>query len=103
VSPEKVEVRAIHLDLKEHTMTTATMALAELAEKGGGVDVLRQMVRFMDQRLMELGVDGRCGAGHAEKHPERLNSRNGYRDRTWATRAGSVELKLPKLRQAGGS
>jgi putative transposase len=80
-------------------MTTATMALAELAEKGADVDVLRQMVQFMAQRLMELDVEGRCGAGYDEKNPERLNSRNGYRDRTWDTRAGSVELKIPKLRQ----
>ncbi len=80
-------------------MTTATMALTELAEKGADIDVLRQMVQFMAQRLMELDVEGRCGAGYDEKSPERLNSRNGYRDRTWDTRAGSVELKVPKLRQ----
>jgi putative transposase len=81
-------------------MTTATMALAELAEKGADVDVLRQMVQFMAQRLMELDVEGRCGAAYDEKNPaERLNSRNGYRERTWDTRAGSVELKIPKLRQ----
>jgi putative transposase len=81
------------------TMTTATMALTELAEKGADIDVLRQMVQFMAQRLMELDVEGRCGAGYDEKTTERLNSRNGYRDRTWDTRAGSVELKIPKLRQ----
>jgi putative transposase len=76
------------------------MALAELAEKGADVDVLRQMVQFMAQRLMELDVEGRCGAAYDEKNPaERLNSRNGYRERTWDTRAGSVELKIPKLRQ----
>jgi putative transposase len=75
------------------------MALTELAEKGADVDVLRQMVQFMAQRLMELDVEARCGAGYDEKNPERLNSRNGYRDRTWDTRAGSVELKIPKLRQ----
>jgi len=80
-------------------MTNATMALAELAEKGADVDMLRQMVQFMAQRLMELDVEGRCGAAYDEKNPERLNSRNGYRERTWDTRAGSVELKIPKLRQ----
>src|SRR5664280_1287046 len=80
-------------------MTTATMALAELAEKGADVDVLRQMVQFMAQRLMELDVEQRCGAGYDEKTAERLNSRNGYRERAWDTRAGSVELKIPKLRQ----
>lgn len=79
-------------------MTTATMALTELAEKGADIDVLRQMVQFMAQRLMELDVESRCGAGYDEKSPERLNSRNGYRDRLWQTRAGSVELKIAKLR-----
>ena len=68
VSPDKVEVRPIHLDQKETTMTTATMALTELAEKGADIDVLRQMVQFMDQRLMELDVEGRCGAGYYEKN-----------------------------------
>jgi putative transposase len=79
-------------------MTTPTIALTELAEKGADVDVLRQMVQFMAQKLMEIDVEGRCGAGYDEKSPDRLNSRNGYRDRTWETRAGTVELKVPKLR-----
>jgi putative transposase len=74
-------------------------ALAELAEKGADIDVLRQMVQFMAQRLMEMDVEGRCGAAYDEKNPERLNSRNGFRERSWETRAGSVELKIPKLRQ----
>lgn len=81
-------------------MTTPTMALAELAEKGADVDLLRQMVQFMAQRLMEIDVEGRCGAAYDEKAPGvRLNSRNGYRERTWDTRAGSVELRIPKLRR----
>ncbi len=80
-------------------MTTATIALTEFAEKVADIDVLCQMVQFMAQRLMEIDVEARCGAGYDEKPPERLNSRNAYRDRTWDTRAGSVELKIPKLRQ----
>ena len=80
-------------------MTASTIALTELAEKGADVDVLRQMVQFMAQRLMEIDVEGRCGAGYDEKSTDRTNSRNGYRDRTWETRAGAVELKIPKLRQ----
>ncbi len=80
-------------------MTASTIALAELAEKGADVDVLRQMVQFMAQRLMEIDVEGRCGAACDEKSAERTNSRNGYRERTWETRADSVELKIPKLRQ----
>ncbi|OQC03719.1 MAG: Transposase, Mutator family [Alphaproteobacteria bacterium ADurb.Bin100] len=79
-------------------MTNATIALTELAEKGADIDVLRQMVQFMAQRLMELDVEARCGAGYDEKNPERVNSRNGYRERAWDTRAGSLALKIPKLR-----
>jgi transposase-like protein len=55
-------------------------------------------VQFMAQRLMELDVEARCGAGYDEKSPERINSRNGYRERAWDTRAGSLALKIPKLR-----
>src|SRR4029078_11356294 len=81
-------------------MTTATtMALTELAEKGADIDVLRQMVQYMAQRLMELDVEARCGAGYDEKSPERINRRNGSRERTRDTRSGSSELKIPKLRQ----
>jgi putative transposase len=81
-------------------MTTPTIALAELAEKGADVDVLRQMVQFMAQRLMELDAEARCGAGYDKKSPQtRQNSRNGYRERLWDTRAGAIELKIPKLRR----
>ena len=80
-------------------MTNATMALAELADKGADVDMLRQMVQFMAQRMMDMDVETLCGAGYDEKSAERLNSRNGVRDRAWETRAGRVELKIPKLRQ----
>ena len=80
-------------------MTNATMALAELAEKGPDVDMLRQMVQFMAQRMMDFDVESLCGAGYDEKSAERLNSRNGVRERAWETRAGRVELKIPKLRQ----
>jgi putative transposase len=82
----------------ENTMTNATMALAELAEKGADIDVLRQMVQFAAQRLMELETETLCGAGYDEKSAERLNSRNGFRERPWETRAGTVALKIPKLR-----
>ena len=80
-------------------MTNATIALAELAEKGADVDMLRQMVQFAAQRLMEMEAETLCGAGYDEKSPERLNSRNGYRERAWETRAGTVDLRVPKLRQ----
>jgi transposase-like protein len=57
------------------------------------------MVQFMTQRLMDMDIEGRCGDGYHEKNTERLKSQNGYRERTWDTRAGSVPLKIPKLRQ----
>ena len=79
-------------------MTKPTMALAELAEKGPDADLLREMIQYVAQRMMEMDVEGRCGAAFGERSPERANSRNGYRDRLWETRAGSVDLKIPKLR-----
>jgi len=79
-------------------MTKATMALTELAEKGPDTDLLRQMIQFVAQRLMDMDVEQLCGAGYDIKSAERTNSRNGYRDRPWDTRAGTIDLKLPKLR-----
>jgi putative transposase len=79
--------------------TKTTMALAELAEKGADADLLKQMVQYVAQRMMEMDVEGLCAAAYGERSVERVNSRNGYRDRTWDTRAGSVDLKIPKLRQ----
>ena len=81
-------------------MTTKTnIALAELAEKGADSDLLRDMIQYVAQRLMELDTEGLCAAAYAERSPERTNSRNGYRERLWQTRAGAVDLKIPKLRK----
>ena len=79
-------------------MTDAVMSLRALAEKSADADVLREMIGFAAQRLMELEVGGLTGAAHGGKNPERLAQRNGYRDRDWQTRAGTVELRIPKLR-----
>ena len=79
-------------------MTKASMSLAELAEKGPDADLLREMIQFVAQRLMDLDVETLCGAAYGERSAERANSRNGYRERVWETRAGAVDLKLPKLR-----
>ena len=80
-------------------MTKPTMALAELAEKGADSDLLREMIQYVAQRMMEMDVEGLCAAAYGTRSPDRANSRNGYRDRSWDTRAGSVDLKIPKLRQ----
>jgi putative transposase len=74
------------------------MALAELAEKGADADFLREMIQYVAQRLMEMDVETLCGAAYGERSAERANSRNGYRERVWETRAGAIDLKLPKLR-----
>ena len=79
--------------------TKTTIALADLVEKGADSDLLRDMIQYVAQRLMELDTEGLCAAGYGERNPERANSRNGYRERLWETRAGSVDLKIPKLRK----
>jgi putative transposase len=79
--------------------TKSTIALTELAEKGADADLLRDMLQFVAQRLMDMDVESLCAAFYGERSPERLNSRNGYRERLWETRAGSVDLKIPKLRK----
>jgi anthranilate phosphoribosyltransferase len=71
VVPDKVEVRPTNLFEGDSTMTAPMMTLAALAEKGPDVDVLHQRVQFMAQRLMDIDVEGRCGAGYDEKAPAR--------------------------------
>ena len=80
-------------------MTEDKYALRALLEKGSDTTFLREMIGFAAQRLMELETEGLCGAGHGERSADRRNQRNGYRDRDWETRAGTVELRIPKLRR----
>ena len=75
------------------------MTLRALLEKSSDADLLREMIGFTAERLMAVEVEGLTGAAHGERSPDRLTHRNGYRERSWETRAGTVELKIPKLRK----
>ena len=79
-------------------MTNDMMDLRSLVEKSADADLLREMIGFAAEKLMELEVGAKTGAAHGEKNDFRLAQRNGYRDRDWETRAGTVELRNPKLR-----
>ena len=80
-------------------MTNDMMNLRALMEKSPDADLPREMIGYAAQRLMELEVGGLTGAAHGEKSADRLVQRNGYRERDWETRAGTVELRIPKLRK----
>jgi transposase-like protein len=75
------------------------MMLKALCEKTSDADLLNEMIGFAANRLMALETEALCNAGRHERSGERTNYRNGYRPRSWETRAGAVELKIPKLRK----
>jgi putative transposase len=62
-------------------------------------DLLRQMLKAVSEFLMGLEADQRCGAGFGQKSEARVNYRNGYRQRRWDTRVGTIGLELPRLRK----
>ena len=77
------------------------MALAELlrkAEAEPGLDVLREGVRVFGEALMELEVARHVGAERHARTPERTGQRNGYREREWDTPVGTIELRVPRVR-----
>jgi putative transposase len=80
-------------------MTEDRLPLAELLQKAGEGDFLRAVAEAVVQLLMEADVEGLVGAGRHERSPERLNWRNGYRERALDTRLGTLQLRIPKLRQ----
>src|SRR3712207_4436256 len=80
-------------------MTEERLPLAELLQKSGDPDFLRGVAEAVLQLLMQADVDGQIGAGRHERSAERLTWRNGYRDRSFDTRLGTLQLRIPKLRQ----
>ena len=82
-------------------MAVSKMELLELVRKaeGGDVDFLREGVRVLAQALMEAEVSAQIGAEHSERTLSRVTHRNGYRLRDWDTRAGTIELAIPRVRQ----
>jgi len=81
----------------ETTMDVSGWLRKQLEE--ASPDLLRAMVRDFAEALMGVEADAICGAGYGERSPARVNRRNGYRERPWDTRVGSIELAVPKLRE----
>ena len=80
-------------------MTDDRMALIELIEKRADGDLVRELLAFAADRMMELEVEARTGAPAGARSADRLTHRNGYRERAWETRAGRIDLAIPKLRK----
>jgi transposase-like protein len=80
-------------------MTDDKMPLMELLQQRGGGDFLKELAEVVLQRLMEFEVEGLVGAGRHERSEERTTYRNGHRERRLETRLGTLDLKIPKLRQ----
>ena len=79
-------------------MTKPMMNLRALVERSDDADLFRKMIRFAAKRLMVMEVGAKNVAEYGEKSADRMAQRNDYRERDWPTRAGSVELRIPKHR-----
>ena len=80
-------------------MTIDRLHLAELIEKGSDADLLREMMTFVVDRMMDLDVESLTGAAYGERSADRTNQRNGYRERPWHTTLGTLPVAIPKLRK----
>jgi transposase-like protein len=80
-------------------MTDDRMALKAALEMASDAELLSHMLGFVAEQLMSLDVEALCNASRHERTGDRANYRNGYRERSWETRAGTVDLKVPKLRK----
>ena len=81
------------------TMTDDRMVLIELIEKGADGDLVRDLLAFAAERMMELEIEAKTGVPAGARSPARVNQRNGYRERGWDTRVGRIDLAIPKLRK----
>jgi putative transposase len=80
-------------------MATHSVTLPDVFESEGGRDLVREMLAMMAEAVMGWEAQDRCGAGYSLRSEGRTNQRNGYRSRVWDTRAGAIDLAIPKLRQ----
>lgn len=84
--------------MAETRRMTAEQVVSYLLEGEEGIDFLRQSPRWVVRQLMEAEVSELIGAGHGQRSEERLTHRAGYRPRRWDTRAGEIELQVPRIR-----
>ena len=83
------------------TMTDDKIAPRALLEEGSDATFLREMISLAVEELTQLATETLCSAASGERSTDRINQRNGYRDRDWETRAGTVEFRIPKIRPTG--
>jgi len=85
--------------MTEDPKTMDAMELVRKHLEAADGDQLRQMVQFMAEALMDADAEAACNAAWGSRSADRLNQRNGYRQRRWDTRAGTMQLAIPKLRR----